>query len=75
MKNLQAENPYYCFCHGDIHRGNVFFCDTTPRIFDFDCMGKGYRMYWYHDGYFNYQIGIYKFYYHRWKKENSVKKE
>lgn len=42
---LQPEEPYYGFCHGDLHSGNIFFEEMTPVIFDFDCMGYGYRAY------------------------------
>ncbi len=42
---LQPVEPYYGFCHGDLHSGNIFFDDMTPMIFDFDCMGYGYRAY------------------------------
>lgn len=137
QQHLKVEKPYYGFCHGDIHNGNVFFVENTPQIFDFDCMGYGYRVYdlctylwnetfqnedykdskewkallngynsirklsdnelssvtafaalrelwmmglhadvmdrnagctWYNDGYFDYQIGIFKLWFHRWEK-------
>lgn len=42
---FKLEQPYYGFCHGDIHTGNVFFEGDKPTIFDFDCMGYGFRMY------------------------------
>ncbi|ABX43554.1 aminoglycoside phosphotransferase [Lachnoclostridium phytofermentans ISDg] len=42
---LQMKEPYYGFCHGDLHSGNIFFDEMTPIIFDFDCMGYGYRSY------------------------------
>lgn len=42
---LVQESPYYGYCHGDIHSGNVFFNGEDPQIFDFDCMGYGYRAY------------------------------
>lgn len=35
--------PYYGYCHGDMHSGNIYFKDNVPQIFDFDCMGMGYR--------------------------------
>ena len=44
-KNLSREKPYYGYCHGDIHSGNVFFHGDNPVIFDFDCMGYGWRAY------------------------------
>lgn len=37
--------PYYGYCHGDMHSGNVYFYGSMPQIFDFDCMGIGYRAY------------------------------
>lgn len=42
---IPKEAPYYGFCHGDIHSGNVYFENRVPQIFDFDCMGEGYRVY------------------------------
>ncbi|MDF2540446.1 MAG: aminoglycoside phosphotransferase [Herbinix sp.] len=42
---LSYDKPYYGYCHGDIHSGNVFFEGVKPRIFDFDCMGYGWRAY------------------------------
>ncbi len=42
---IPKEAPYYGFCHGDIHSGNVYFENSVPQIFDFDCMGDGYRVY------------------------------
>ncbi len=44
-ENLSYEKPYYGFCHGDIHSGNVFFDNDNPKVFDFDCMGYGWRSY------------------------------
>lgn len=44
-KNFNYEKPYYGYCHGDIHSGNVFFEGDKPEIFDFDCMGYGWRAY------------------------------
>lgn len=44
-KNFSYEKPYYGYCHGDIHSGNVFFQGDKPEIFDFDCMGYGWRAY------------------------------
>lgn len=43
--NLSLEKPYYGYCHGDIHSGNVFFHGDKPTIFDFDCMGYSWRAY------------------------------
>lgn len=40
---LPKEPPYYGFCHGDIHRSNVFFYGDDPAIFDFDLMNYGWR--------------------------------
>jgi Ser/Thr protein kinase RdoA (MazF antagonist) len=42
---LVEEPPNYGYCHGDMHSGNVFFDGEQPKIFDFDCMGYGYRAY------------------------------
>ncbi|MDF2686343.1 MAG: aminoglycoside phosphotransferase [Clostridia bacterium] len=42
-EKLTMEKPYYGFCHGDIHLSNVFFKGDMPIIFDFDCMGNGWR--------------------------------
>lgn len=44
-QHLGLEKPYYGYCHGDIHSGNVFFNGDNPVIFDFDCMGYGWRAY------------------------------
>jgi len=44
-ENFSYEKPYYGYCHGDIHGGNVFFDCDEPQIFDFDCMGYGWRTY------------------------------
>lgn len=43
--NFNHDKPYYGYCHGDIHCGNVYFEETKPTIFDFDCMGYGWRIY------------------------------
>ena len=40
---LPTKKPYYGFCHGDIHLMNVNFDDEKPTIYDFDCMGNGWR--------------------------------
>ena len=42
---LPQKAPYYGYCHGDMHSGNIFFVEDQPQIFDFDCMGYGYRAY------------------------------
>ena len=42
---IPKESPYYGYCHGDIHRGNLYFYQENPQVFDFDCMGYGYRAY------------------------------
>lgn len=42
---LPRKKPYYGYCHGDMHPGNIFFDGEQPQIFDFDCMGYGYRAY------------------------------
>lgn len=45
ISHIPNTAPYYGYCHGDMHSGNVFFFDYIPQIFDFDCMGIGYRVY------------------------------
>lgn len=45
ISHIPNTAPYYGFCHGDMHSGNVYFVDYIPQIFDFDCMGIGYRVY------------------------------
>lgn len=44
-EHLSNDKPYYGYCHGDIHTGNVFFEGDEPKVFDFDCMGYGWRAY------------------------------
>ncbi|WP_058300900.1 phosphotransferase enzyme family protein [Gorillibacterium timonense] len=44
-RKLGYEMPYYGYCHGDIHGGNVHFVQEQPVLFDFDCMGYGWRAY------------------------------
>ncbi|WP_438433267.1 phosphotransferase enzyme family protein [Gorillibacterium sp. sgz500922] len=44
-RKLGYEKPVYGFCHGDIHGGNVHFSGEEPTLFDFDCMGYGWRAY------------------------------
>ncbi len=44
-ENLSTEKPYYGYCHGDIHTENVLFEGDEPNVFDFDCMGYGWRAY------------------------------
>ena len=43
---LPTEKPFYGFCHGDHHGGNVNQ-DTNGHmtVFDFDCYGYGWRAY------------------------------
>ena len=43
--NLDQSKPFFGFCHGDVHTGNVYFQGDEPEIFDFDCMGYGWRAY------------------------------
>lgn len=45
IESIPREQPYYGFCHGDVHSGNLYFWNRQPQIFDFDCMGFGYRAY------------------------------
>lgn len=45
QKRIERCEPVFGFCHGDLHRGNVRFHQNKPTIFDFDCMGYGYRAY------------------------------
>lgn len=45
VEQIGYEKPYYGYCHGDIHSGNVFFNEDEPMVFDFDCMGYGWRAY------------------------------
>ena len=40
---LPATRPYYGFCHGDIQPNNYRFIGEIPQLFDFDCMGNGWR--------------------------------
>lgn len=42
---LSKDAPVYGYCHGDVHSGNVFFEGDMPTLFDFDCMGYGWRAY------------------------------
>ena len=46
LADLPRESPVYGLCHGDLHPGNVRV-DTSgqPTLFDFDCMGYGWRSY------------------------------
>jgi Ser/Thr protein kinase RdoA (MazF antagonist) len=37
--------PFFGFCHGDVHAKNVCFKENKPTLFDFDCMGYGWRSY------------------------------
>lgn len=44
IKNtLKTEKPYYGFCHGDIQPDNFHYIGENPVLFDFDCMGNGWR--------------------------------
>lgn len=45
LEQIPQEAPYYGFCHGDVHSGNLYFYQGKPQIFDFDCMGYGFRAY------------------------------
>lgn len=40
---LPLTKPYYGFCHGDIQPNNYRFTGDIPELFDFDCMGTGWR--------------------------------
>lgn len=42
---LEKREPFYGFCHGDLHSRNIYFEGIEPTLFDFDCMGVGYRIY------------------------------
>jgi len=43
---LPTEKPFYGFCHGDHHGGNVHQdSDGRMTVFDFDCYGYGWRAY------------------------------
>ncbi|MBE5960527.1 MAG: hypothetical protein E7256_03940 [Lachnospiraceae bacterium] len=44
-ETIPKETPYYGYCHGDVHSGNLYFYKDRPQIFDFDCMGDAYRAY------------------------------
>jgi Putative homoserine kinase type II (protein kinase fold) len=41
---LSKQAPFYGFCHGDLHLSNVFLNGDKPTLFDFDCMGSGWRV-------------------------------
>lgn len=43
QNNLKTEKPYYGFCHGDIQPSNYHYSGEKPVLFDFDCMGNGWR--------------------------------
>lgn len=43
VQMLPVTKPYYGFCHGDIQPNNYRFTDEIPELFDFDCMGTGWR--------------------------------
>jgi Ser/Thr protein kinase RdoA (MazF antagonist) len=36
---------FYGWYHGDVHAKNVCFKNNVPTIFDFVCMGYGWRAY------------------------------
>jgi Ser/Thr protein kinase RdoA (MazF antagonist) len=43
---LPRTSPEYGLCHGDLHPANVCFdAAGQPTLFDFDCMGYGWRAY------------------------------
>jgi Ser/Thr protein kinase RdoA (MazF antagonist) len=43
---LPRTPPEYGLCHGDLHPANVCFdAAGQPTLFDFDCMGYGWRAY------------------------------
>ena len=46
LGTLPRTPPEYGLCHGDLHPGNVHFdAAGQPTLFDFDCMGYGWRAY------------------------------
>ncbi len=46
LNALPRTPPGYGLCHGDLHPGNVRFdAAGRPTLFDFDCMGYGWRAY------------------------------
>ncbi len=46
LSSLPREPREYGLCHGDLHPGNVRFdASGQPTLFDFDCMGYGWRAY------------------------------
>jgi Ser/Thr protein kinase RdoA (MazF antagonist) len=46
LRALPRTPPGYGLCHGDLHPGNVRFdASGEPTLFDFDCMGYGWRAY------------------------------
>jgi Ser/Thr protein kinase RdoA (MazF antagonist) len=46
LRALPRTQPGYGLCHGDLHPGNVRFdAAGEPTLFDFDCMGYGWRAY------------------------------
>lgn len=40
---LPTSKPFYGFCHGDIQPSNINVNGEQPVLFDFDCMGYGWR--------------------------------
>jgi Ser/Thr protein kinase RdoA (MazF antagonist) len=46
LRALPRTPPGYGLCHGDLHPANVCFdAAGAPTLFDFDCMGYGWRAY------------------------------
>jgi len=46
LRAFPRTQPGYGLCHGDLHPGNVSFdAAGAPTLFDFDCMGYGWRTY------------------------------
>lgn len=43
-ESVPVKEPYYGFCHGDIQPNNYRFIGEKPELFDFDCMGTGWRV-------------------------------
>ena len=46
LADLPLSSPVYGLCHGDLHPGNVRVTkDGQLTLFDFDCLGYGWRSY------------------------------
>ena len=45
LSTLSPIDQDYGLCHGDLHTGNVHFVSSHPTLFDFDCLGYGWRAY------------------------------